>query len=173
VSENRLTWGQAFGFRRRSAGRSILLGVLAAAVVFSMTLLLLLPASQWLMELVHLTPQPQDAIEALRKTHDLARQSAVAVSAVVLAPVFEELLFRGVFFAALKQAGLPRLAFWLSATIWAATHVNLMTFLPLAFFGVVLNLLYERTGNLLAPITAHAFFNLVNYLWVVFGPAVE
>lgn len=170
LRENDLNWETAFGLRRAGARRQILLGLAAAAAVFGVALLLI-NLSQWLIRLVHLTPRPQSAIEALQSTSDPRRQVAVALTAVVLAPVFEELVFRGVLLVSLRQAGYPRFAFWSTAVFFALTHLNLMTFLPLVFFAVVLNLLYLRTGSLMGPIVAHAAFNASNFCWVVLaGP---
>jgi len=38
-----------------------------------------------------------------------------------------------------------------------------MIFLPLFALAMLLTLLYERTNNLLAPITAHSLFNALNF----------
>lgn len=168
LRENNLSWESAFGLRRAGAVRQVALGCAVAAGVFVLSLGLML-LSQWLMQQVHLTPRPQTAIEALQTSPDLARRWAVGVTAILLAPVFEELVFRGVLLIALRQAGYPRLAFWGTAVFFAATHLNLMTFLPLVFFALVLNVLYLRTGSLIGPITAHAVFNGTNFAWVVLG----
>jgi len=42
-------------------------------------------------------------------------------------------------------------------------HMNLITFVPLTILALVLTALYERTGNLLAPIATHALFNGMNF----------
>jgi len=52
---------------------------------------------------------------------------------------------------------------WGTAVIFAAIHMNVATFLPLACLALALALLYERTNNLLASITAHALFNGFNF----------
>jgi hypothetical protein len=91
----------------------------------------------------------------------------VAVTAVGVAPVFEEGLFRGILYPAIKQAGYPLAATWGTAFLFALTHLNLLTFLPLMVFALILSALYERTGHLLAPITAHAAFNAANYVLVL------
>jgi len=59
------------------------------------------------------------------------------------------------------------LALWGTALFFAVSHANLMAFLPLTFFGLVLALLYEATDNLLAPITTHALFNAVNLVMLL------
>ena len=53
------------------------------------------------------------------------------------------------------------MALWGSAVFFGLIHVNAAAFLPLTLFGLVLAWLYERTGNLLASITAHALFNQI------------
>lgn len=166
LRENALGWRDAFGLTTERAGRMIGLGVAAAAVVFGAALGLI-SGSRWLMELVHLTPTAQSTVAALSGTSDWSRQLAIGVTTILLAPVFEEVLFRGLLYPAVKQAGFPRAAIWGTALLFAASHLNLLTFIPLVFFAVVLTLLYERTDNLLAPITAHAVFNLTNFLWVL------
>lgn len=168
LRENALSWEVAFGLRRVGASRHVALGVATAAVVFALALVLML-VSQWLMREVNLTPRPQSAIEALQSAPSPARRWAVACTAILLAPVFEELVFRGLLLVSLYQAGYPRLAFWGTAVFFSVTHLNLMTFLPLVFFAAVLNALYLRTGSLIGPITAHAMFNATNFFWVVLG----
>jgi membrane protease YdiL (CAAX protease family) len=79
---------------------------------------------------------------------------------VVFAPVVEEMLFRGILFPLLKKIGPSSFAYLMSALLFAVIHINLVTFIPLFFLGLVLAWLVERTDNLLAPITAHAVFNL-------------
>lgn len=171
LRENALDWDAAFGLRRAGLWRQVGLGLLVAAVVFGVALVLI-TVSQWLLELIHVPPKSQAAIEALRSTTDWRRQAAVGVTTIVLAPLFEELVFRGILFVALRQAGYPRTAFWGIALLFAATHMNLLVFLPLVFFAVVLNLLYERTGSLTGPVIAHAAFNAANFTWVLLsGPA--
>jgi membrane protease YdiL (CAAX protease family) len=74
------------------------------------------------------------------------------------------MLFRGIVYPTVKQAGFPRLALWGSAFLFAACHVNLVTFVPLVVLALALTFIYERTDNLWAPITAHALFNAMNFI---------
>ena len=46
-----------------------------------------------------------------------------------------------------------------SAFVFSAAHGNLTALLPLFIFGLVLVLLYEKTGSLWAPISVHFCFN--------------
>jgi membrane protease YdiL (CAAX protease family) len=90
-------------------------------------------------------------------------QVFLAFLAVVVAPVTEELLFRGILYPFVKQQGHPGLALWGTAILFGALHLNLMTFVPLTFLGLVLAWLYDTTDNLLAPIFGHSLFNLANF----------
>jgi len=82
--------------------------------------------------------------------------------AIVLAPVGEELLFRGLLYPWIKQAGFPRMALWGTAILFAAIHINLVLFVPLLVLALALTALYEWSDNLLAPIVAHSVFNALN-----------
>jgi len=57
----------------------------------------------------------------------------------------------------------PAAAMWGVSVLFALFHMNAVSFVPLALFGMILTKLYERTGNLLAPILAHSIFNALNF----------
>jgi membrane protease YdiL (CAAX protease family) len=84
------------------------------------------------------------------------------LSAVVIAPVAEELFFRGVCQTALNHVFRRR---WLS-TVIVGLAFGLAHFpqphvvAPLIVLGLILGYVYERTGSLVAPITMHLLFNL-------------
>jgi len=86
--------------------------------------------------------------------------------AVFVAPIVEEILFRGILYPAIKQIGYPRLAAIGTAILFALFHVNLVTFASLTVVALGLVVLYEFTDNLLAPIIAHAIFNASNVLMI-------
>jgi membrane protease YdiL (CAAX protease family) len=87
----------------------------------------------------------------------------MGATAVLLAPVAEEMMFRGILYPVIKQVGYPRLALWGTSLLFAAVHLNAVTFVPLTVLALVLTALYERTNNLLAPIAAHLLFNALNF----------
>lgn len=84
----------------------------------------------------------------------------LGVLAAVWAPVVEELFFRGAFYSAWRQ----RWGRWVSGlatgVIFAAVHPQGWTAIPaLGAVGLVLALLREWRGSLIAPMTAHALNN--------------
>ena len=74
-------------------------------------------------------------------------------------PFFEEIFFRGLCYPILKQGmgALPGGIF--SALFFALIHRNEFAFLPIFLLGLGLVLLYEKRGNLIAPIALHIFHN--------------
>jgi membrane protease YdiL (CAAX protease family) len=89
------------------------------------------------------------------------------MSAGVVAPVAEEVFFRGVLQSALAGALRNRwLAIVLAAAAFGAVHLTQpQAVLPLIAMGLVLGYLYERTGTLAAPIAVHVLFNLKTLVW--------
>lgn len=87
---------------------------------------------------------------------------ASLVSAVVLAPVFEEIVFRGLLFATLRRRlGLAASAV-LSAAIFSVAHgYGTVGFVDVFWSGLLWAWAYERTGSLLPAIGAHALTNLL------------
>ncbi|MGK3946623.1 CPBP family intramembrane glutamic endopeptidase, partial [Streptomyces caeruleatus] len=59
-----------------------------------------------------ITPAAQLPVAFIKQAHPAWQLAVMAFTAVVLAPLVEEALFRGVIYPALKQRGYPRLAFW-------------------------------------------------------------
>ena len=83
----------------------------------------------------------------------------VIVAVVILAPIAEEIFFRGVVFNALLREGGRRWAFIGSSALFAIIHVSLVALLPIFLLGLALAWIYQRSGNLLAPIAMHATVN--------------
>lgn len=114
----------------------------------------------------HLKSLPQDAMVSLQKAQSWDSQVYFIVFSVLIAPMAEEILFRGILYPTIKQLGYPRIALWITAIAFAAIHRNLPIFVPLMVLSLILTWLYERTDNLLASITAHGIFNGITILIV-------
>jgi membrane protease YdiL (CAAX protease family) len=159
-------WREAFAFGLRP-GRAAGLGFLVILAFLPMAWGLQLGSSLILQRWGY-DPQEQIAIQALRLSNSLSWRLALGAVSIVLAPIAEEALFRGIFYPAVKRLGYPRLAWVGTSILFAAIHLNVMTFLPLLVLALGLVALYERTGNLLAPIAAHACFNAINFVMLFY-----
>ncbi|HEY7333028.1 MAG TPA: type II CAAX endopeptidase family protein [Candidatus Limnocylindria bacterium] len=113
-----------------------------------------------LLDLVGLEPDVGVAEQALANADPVILVFAI----VVVAPIAEELFFRGVVLNAwLREYG-PRVAILGSGLLFAMIHASLFLFLPIAALGIALALLYRATGSLPATIALHAGFNGITVL---------
>jgi len=102
--------------------------------------------------------------------HSLVGAIAFILVAVVLAPLFEEIVFRGFLFRGLANSFGWVWGALVSAGLFGIAHLQLDVFLPLAALGFFLAWSYRRTGSLWAPITMHAVFNAIAVLaWALIG----
>lgn len=108
-----------------------------------------------LLERLGIQPGPETAEQAVA----LLEPWLVVLAVVILAPLAEEVFFRGVAFNAwLRERG-RRWAFIGSSLLFAAIHFSLVALLPILLLGLALAWVYARTGSLLAPIAMHATVN--------------
>lgn len=87
------------------------------------------------------------------------RGAVDVITACAIAPVLEELLFRGVILQGFVQRYGGRRAIWLSALLFGAAHANVHQFLGTLPFGLLAGWLVLRTGSLWPAMAAHALFN--------------
>lgn len=90
---------------------------------------------------------------------------------VFFAPIVEECLFRGLFFAPLYRK-VPILAYIVSAVLFSAVHVVggigqldvltlILCFIQYLPAGIALGFVYQRTGNIIGPMLLHFFINFI------------
>ena len=96
------------------------------------------------------------------------------VYAIVIAPIGEELFFRGVLFRALRD----RHGFWVGA-VGSSIGFGLIHFIPgsaidaallmtvMFFTGIALCFIYERRRTFVAPIAAHVTFNVIGIVLIL------
>ncbi|MDQ8179801.1 CPBP family intramembrane glutamic endopeptidase [Pelagicoccus sp. SDUM812005] len=91
---------------------------------------------------------------------------------VIVAPVCEEVAFRGGIFRFLHQR-MPLVAsIGLSAFFFALLHANLYSFAPLMTIGVMLAFAYRESGSLISNIVFHSAFNAINLGLILLFPEI-
>jgi len=85
----------------------------------------------------------------------------------LIAPIAEEIVFRGVIYLHVRDMGFPKIAAIGSAVLFGMVHSNRVAFIPLVLFALFLVLLYERYANLIVCIATHASFNAANLLFSI------
>ena len=123
---------------------------------------------QWVLGQLGHPATSQDAAKLFEQADSVPYILLLLLLAVVVAPLMEELIFRGGIFRYLRGR-LPRaVAFLLPSVLFAALHDNLVVVaLPLLILGVIQCFAYERTGRIAVPIIAHGLFNLHTAVFIL------
>lgn len=163
---------ELFGLRKLSAGRLLLVVALAAV-----PMLLVVNGSAYFMQewLRGFWPNmdAQEAVEAFRKSTDPLAKGLLIVSAAMIAPLVEELFFRGFIYGVMKRYTDGLFAALCSSILFAVVHMHVGTLLPLTLLALIFCALYERTGSLLVPLLLHAVFNSVSLMVMLFFPEIK
>lgn len=162
------------GFQAPAPGRLILLGVGMAVVMYAGSIALSLAFAKFGIQ--------QNQAEQFKKQFSLMPgdtfgQALFLIGGGVLAPIGEETLFRGYVFNAMrltfKRWGIV-LAYLVSALLFASIHIFGVTqgavalVVPIFFIALVLAWGMHRTGSLLPGIIAHALFNSVQLVALIY-----
>lgn len=168
VRQHKTTWREAFGIQSTGLGKAALMAAGVATLAIPLTLFFAVASAQ-VMETFNAQPVTQQTVQMAQAAAPGLNRFLLGAIAVLIAPLVEELLFRGVFYPTIKQSGHPRLAIYGTSLLFAFSHGNAMTFVPLALLSLALIWLYEKTNNLLAPILAHSLFNAANFVMILFN----
>lgn len=140
------TWGKALGW-----------GLLVYVVFW---------VSAGLISAVLGTPETeQGLVEDLKAEDSLAVLAAYAFVATIVAPLGEEILFRGLMYGTLRtRVGVP-VAALITGVLFGIIHFDapVQGILLLCVLGVGLCLLYEATGSLLPCLGLHALHNAITF----------
>ena len=127
------------------------------------------------MQLTQLFAKGPDDLQEIVKFFQAAGRErervAVVVSAVIIAPISEELFFRGVIYGVTKKYGGLLAAIIFNASLFAFIHGSLPAFGGLFALAVCLTLAYEVSGSLYVPIVMHACFNAAQLAQMFFDPS--
>ena len=154
---------RSLGLRGKSAWRLIAIGVGGYATFLGGLMLATLALRGLFGDMM---PLGQTADPLMASVDSKGELVIYFVLACVLAPIFEEIVFRGYLYAGLRRLANPRQAMLMGGLIFAAVHMNSEALVIIALIGVMLCYLYERTRSLLPGMIAHGLHNAL-VLWVV------
>jgi membrane protease YdiL (CAAX protease family) len=101
--------------------------------------------------------------------NELTKLMGAAILIVFLAPLGEEMVFRGIAYTALRQRGKWR-ALIVTSLLFAVAHMQVIHFIPIFLIGLVLAYLFERTGSLKPAIALHMLVNLILMILWYYSP---
>lgn len=114
--------------------------------------------NKWLEESLGIESM-QEAVKVFQEVKDPLVIALMAVTAVIVAPLAEEVVFRGYLYPAAKRFCGPAGAIVFSSLVFAAAHGHVVALLPLFILAVVLCLIYEFTGSIWSCMAVHFLFN--------------
>jgi membrane protease YdiL (CAAX protease family) len=162
----RLSVTEVFGLSLGKFPKAAATGLIWLVITYPLIL-----ATQFLVQRLIGSADDSQAIVRYFLTHpDLKHRAAIILMAVVVAPVAEEVLFRGYLYGVIRRYCGRIAAIAVSSLLFAAIHVHLPSAPGLLLLAVTLCLLLERTGSLWATITMHSLFNASTIAMLIFFP---
>lgn len=110
-----------------------------------------------------------DVIGVLFKTGPAYLDWLFGIMLVVVAPLAEEIFFRGFTCEVMRERLGSRGAIIASALLFAAVHLYLVQFIPVFVMGLGLAWLYETRRSLVPSYLAHVTLNLIAVLLLLLG----
>jgi membrane protease YdiL (CAAX protease family) len=150
--------------------------LIGAVIVVPLMFLMTVLVEQWYQALNYHHESEHELLKTLGEVTSPRMKIILVASAVLLAPAFEEILFRGYVQTALlgslwriftpPESVEPHpkrwqrwLAIIIASVAFAGVHPQFWMMPPIFFLSICLGYAYERTGNLWVTIVIHAMFN--------------
>lgn len=141
-------------------------------------------------------PSGQGVVRIFSSIEDLPTKILAVLSIIIVAPIAEELLFRGLVYRVVKGEFSPFkkepdngaeaqsvtfsepnhvktvAAAIITSLLFAGMHGFDVAFVPLFAMGMVLTAAYEKSGRIFTPILAHSLFNAATIAMIEYGPDI-
>jgi len=156
----RWTWPSAFGLTVPPLS-SLKLGILFYVILMPFMLVSSL-VYQGILYAHGYPPSMQDIALFIAGNKSLWMRVSLIFLAMIVAPLFEECLFRGILLPLLvRRLGLGT-GIFLTSFVFASIHAHLPSLIPLTVVAAGFSLAYLYTRSLWVPIVMHGLFNGVN-----------
>lgn len=164
-------WLNRIGLTPRILPRGLLAGAIGIAIVLPV-MFMVAQLTQELWDYIKLDhPSAHALLRAMGEDRETWVQVLIMFSAIIMAPVSEELLFRGLLQTAVLYSvsrNATALTRWaaiaITSVVFTLYHPEIWMMPPIFILSMCLGYLYERTGNLWACMLLHAGFNAANVL---------
>ncbi len=115
-----------------------------------------------------LTPEIQNVVKWLLEEKSIFILVCLIFFGTIIAPIIEEIIFRGFLQSALKNYFGERYAILTSAFLFAAVHMDMFVFLQIFILGMLLGYLYEKTKTLAASVIVHILHNSLTMIFLLY-----
>ncbi|EPY2276500.1 CPBP family intramembrane glutamic endopeptidase [Clostridium sporogenes] len=106
----------------------------------------------------------KEAIEAATK--DTQNLYQIFILEVILAPIFEEIVYRGIILEGLLNKYKPITGIIVSSVIFALAHIYIPQIINATIFGILLGIIYYKTRSTVLCIVSHMLMNGLNFLYI-------
>lgn len=158
VRKYRCGWG-ALGFRKFDVGRGLLLVLLVTLLGLGISI-----GYEFLLE--YLGWEDSSNIYAPFDKNGLGI-AFFAITAVIVAPLAEEIFFRGFLFQGIGKRLKFAWAAIISAAVFAVAHFSLSGLVPIFILGLLLAWLFNKTKSVWPCIMVHAAYNSIALIFMI------
>lgn len=117
------------------------------------------------------TTLPVSPWEQSLMSNDLVSICFYVVVVSFVAPVWEEMIFRGFLLPSFTKYFRIDVAILFSSFVFALAHFSMERLIPLTVLGMLMCVVYIRSKNILAPIVLHSLWNAFAFVELVVKPA--
>ena len=153
---------KGFGLNPKTIHKDFFAGIMNLLVVYPL-LIVAITLTTYFGQLIwgpEFEMQQHQELELITAHPQLPLRILIIVTAIVIAPVIEELLFRGLFQTMIRSfVAKPWLSIAISSGLFAMVHQEQGHWPTLFVLALCLGYAYEKSGSLFRPIFIHSLFN--------------
>lgn len=118
-------------------------------------------------EFVELFPWPENFLFSYYENTNLIIEKSsllIFIHTVIIAPILEEIIFRGIIYKKLKSIMPMSFAILISSVFFAVAHNGVIWMTYTFILGLIFAWIFEMCDSLIASILAHTLFNLLGFI---------
>jgi len=156
---------KGFGFNVRTIGKDLWAAFVNLLSVWPLVLLAIILTMYFggLIKGPDFQIERHEELKLIRTYTQLSVRILIMVTSIIIAPVLEEMLFRGLFQTMIRSFLLKAWpSIFISSALFALVHANGEHWPALFVLALCLGYSYEKSGSLIRPIFIHSIFNAIS-----------
>lgn len=136
----------------------------------------LLPLAEVFTNLIPTTGPLEEIYKIFQNSFEMMLDYKVAgfIMVCILAPVFEEIIFRGIILKGMLNFNIkPTIAILINGFVFGCAHMNPWQFIGAGILGIIFGIVYYRTKSLFLPILLHFLNNTLSYSLMLMQGGME
>ncbi len=148
-----------FGIRWKKAPLLLLIGPTAAVAVQIIFMAMEIAGYSSALKSIFGEVKVQEVVRIYQEHHAISIRILLVIMIVIIAPVVEEVVFRGYIYPVCKRYTGRIIATFIASLFFSIVHFHIPALLPLFILAIGLTIAYELSGTIWVPISIHACFN--------------